>query len=67
MTSWDTNFTITQGQNYVLTISYNETYEENVTINTEPGKSKYIAFFDITIKDLETTHKDKFQKAYTLP
>ncbi len=65
--AWNTDFTVNQGENYALTISYNETYEENITINTESEKSKYFSFFDITIRGLETTYKDKFQKSYTLP
>jgi len=67
MTTWSTDFTVDQGEDYVLTISYNGTYEENVTIKMESGKSKYVAFFDIVLKGLETTYKDKFQKSYTLP
>ncbi len=67
LSAWNTDFTVTQGENYTLTVSYNETYEENITINTESGKSKYIGFFDITLRGLETTYKNKFQKSYTLP
>jgi len=67
MTAWYTDFTVTQGENYTLTVSYNETYQENITINTYSEKSRYIAFFDITIESLRETYKDKFQKSYTLP
>jgi len=66
-TRWDTNFSITQGDNYILTVSYNETYEENVTIATKSNESVYVGFFDITLIGSKTTHKDKFQKSYTLP
>jgi len=66
-TRWDTNFTITQGENYILTVSYDGTYEETVTIATEANESKYVGFFDINLIDSETTYKDKFQKSYTLP
>ena len=65
--SWDTSFTIVQGMINILTIGYNGTYEENITIQTEMNESGYIGFFDITLIGLETTYKDKFQKSYTLP
>lgn len=64
---WDTNYSITQGNNYILTVGYNQTYEENVTIETKANKSVYVGFFDITLIGSKTTHKDKFQKSYTLP
>jgi hypothetical protein len=64
---YDTSFSITQGTHYTLTVSYNETYEENITIETESEKSKYVGFFDVTLTGSETTYKDKFQKSYTLP
>ena len=64
--SYDTSFSITQGTHYILTISYNRTYEENITIETASEKSKYVGFFDITLIGSETTYKDKFQKDYTL-
>jgi hypothetical protein len=66
-TNWITTFTIVSGQDYILTVSYNDTYQSNITIETESGKSKYIAFFDIFLTGLGTTYKDKFQKSYTLP
>jgi len=65
--SWDINYTINQGSNYILTLGYNETYQENITIQTQPGKSIYVGFFDVTFTGLEDTYKDKFQKSYTLP
>jgi hypothetical protein len=64
---WDTNFTITQGNNYILTVGYNGTYSENITIQTKVNKSIYVGFFDITLTGSKTTYKDKFQKSYTLP
>jgi len=66
-TGWDTSFVITPGDDYILTVSYNNTYESNITIKTASGDSKYIGFFDISLGSLETTYKDKFQKSYTLP
>jgi hypothetical protein len=65
--SYTTSFVITQGTHYILTVGYNGTYEENITIVTESGKSKYVGFFDVTLTGKETTYKDKFQKSYTLP
>jgi hypothetical protein len=63
---WDTNFTITQGNYYTLTVDYNDN-QENITIGTKVNKSVYVGFFDITLTGSETTYKDKFQKSYTLP
>ncbi len=63
---WDTNFTITQGQNYVLTVNYDNN-QENISIGTKVNKSIYVGFFDITLTGSTTTYKDKFQKNYTLP
>ena len=65
--SYNTSFSITQGTHYVITVSYNRTYVENITIETVSGKSKYVGFFDTTLIGKETTYKDKFQKSYTLP
>ena len=67
MSIWNTNFTITQGNSYILTVGYNGTYSENITIQTKINGSVYIGFFDITLNGSETTYKDKFQKNYTLP
>jgi hypothetical protein len=65
-TSWDTNFTIAQGNNYILTADYDGN-EQNITIGTKVNKSVYVGFFDVTLTGSETTYKDKFQKNYTLP
>ena len=64
---WDMNYSISQGSNYVLTVGYNGTHVENVTIDTKVNQSVYVGFFDITLVGSETIHKDKFQKSYTLP
>lgn len=64
---YDTSFSIVQGTDYILMIEYNRTYEENITIRTEVGESKYVGFFDVTLVGEETTYKDKFQESYTLP
>jgi hypothetical protein len=63
---YDATFTITQGENYKLTIDYLDR-SENVTVETENGKSVYTAFFDISLAGTEIIYKDKFQKSYTLP
>jgi len=65
--SHDISFDIIQGTNYILTVDYNRTYNENITIETKPWENKYIGFFDITLIGKQTTYKDKFQKTYTLP
>ncbi len=66
MSRWDTNFSITQGTDYKLTIKYNNTYGENVTIETESGKDIFTVYFDVTFRGRELTYKDKFQKTYKL-
>ncbi|MDI6825718.1 MAG: hypothetical protein QMD36_00790 [Candidatus Aenigmarchaeota archaeon] len=63
---YDTSFDINQGTHYILTVRYNGTYEENITIKTKSWKSIYIGFFDVTLNGSKTTYKDKFQKSYTL-
>jgi len=62
---WDTNFSITQGYTYLLTVNYNNTYHEEILIETN-GKKLYVTFFDFTFSSPHLTHKDKFQKSYTL-
>jgi len=64
--SWEVYYSITQGDNYIITIGYNGTYEENITLNTKTNKSVYVGFFDITLIGTKTTYKEKFQKSYTL-
>ena len=64
---WDTNYSISQGSNYFLTIAYNGTNEENITIDTRANEGVYAGFFNITLVGSETIYKDKFQKSYNLP
>lgn len=64
---WDISYSINQGLNYILTIGYNNTYEESIIIETKPQQSVYTAFFDVTLENPEIMYKDKFQKSYTLP
>jgi len=66
-TSWNTNFNINPGNDYVLTIFYNNQLEGNLTVVTKTTKNTYSGFFDITLTGSEATYKDKFQKSYTLP
>jgi hypothetical protein len=63
--TWYTNFTITPGNGYVLSISY-DSQPQNITIITDDQKSVYVGFFDINLIGSETTFKDKFQKTYIL-
>jgi len=66
-TSWNTNFNINLGNDYILTISYNNQFEGNLTVVTKTTKNTYSGFFDILLIGSEVTYKDKFQKSYTLP
>lgn len=65
-TKRESTFTITQGTNYAVTISYNSTYTENMTFITRNGFKYYNAFFDIALRSRDTTYKDKFQRSYRL-
>lgn len=65
-TRWDTNFTFTPGSLYVLTVEYNSTYVDNVTIKTKANKDIYVGFFDTTLKTLEATYRNKTQEIYKL-
>jgi len=64
--SWEIYYIITEGSGYVITVGYNDTYRENITINTKINKSVYVGFFDITLYGAKTTYKEKFQKSYIL-
>lgn len=64
---WDTNFSITQGTDYKITIRYNSTYGENVTAETESGQDMLTSYFDVTLRGKESSYKNKFQKTYRLP
>ncbi len=63
---WDTNFSITQGTDYKITIRFNNTYGENVTAETKNGQDVFTTYFDVTIRGKETTYRNKFQKSYKL-
>jgi len=65
-TRWDMNFTFNPGSNYNLTVSYNSTYTENVTIKTKSNRDIYVSFFDVTFKTFEAVYKNKTQERYTL-
>lgn len=65
--SCNANFSFEPGKTYILTVSYNETYTQGITIVTQNSKDMYVGFFDITLTGSEMTYRDKFQKNYTLP
>lgn len=62
---WDTNFTITPGNDYILTVSY-DSIANNVTIETKSNKDVYVGFFDVFLKSSEAVHRSKYQKSLTL-
>lgn len=66
LSRWNTNFSITQGTDYRITIRYNSTYGENVTVETENGQDFFTAYFDVTLRGKEAIYKNKFQKTYRL-
>jgi len=65
-TKWDTSFTFTPGTNYNLTVSYNSTYTQNVTIKTKNNKDIYVGFFDITLQTSGAVYTNKTQDTYKL-
>jgi len=63
---WETNFSYTPGNLYVIHISYgSNTYNESMVLDT-PNRDKYYAFYDIELTGTDTTYKDKFDKSYNL-
>jgi len=64
---WETNFSYTDGNLYVLYISYDSgAYNESITLDTPTNKNRYYGFFDVELVGTESTYKDKFQKSYKL-
>ena len=67
VSSWITNFNINPGDDYILTIFYDNQFEGNLTVLTKMAKNTYSGFFDVTLIGSEETYKNKFQNSYTLP
>jgi len=63
---WDTIFTITPGTTYELIVSYNNTYNETVTIKTRNNNNVYVGYFDVYLETSDTIHRKNFQKSYKL-
>lgn len=64
---WETNFSYTPGNLYVLYISYDSgEYNESITLDTPSNKDRYYGFFDVELVGTESTYKDKFQKSYKI-
>ena len=59
---WGTSFTITPGNSYTLTITYDET-TENVSINTKSNKDVYTGFFYILLESEHASHETRYQKS----
>ena len=64
-TRWDTNFTITPGTNYNLTLTYDSTVE-NITIKTKGNKDVYTGFIYLLLESEDATHSGKYQKTFNL-
>jgi len=62
---WDTNFTITPGSDYILTVTYDSTIN-NVTIETKSNKDVYVGFFDVSLESSDAIHRSEYQKSITL-
>lgn len=63
---WDTYFSFSPGSGYVLTVGYNSTYSENVTIKTKSNKDVYVGFFDISFETSTAVYRNKTQETYIL-
>lgn len=63
--TWDTNFTITPGNQYILTLTYDGT-TENVTIKTKQNKDVYTGFFYVSLESEDATHTKLYQNYMNL-
>jgi hypothetical protein len=63
---WEANFTLKPGSNYNLTVSYNSTNEQNITIKSKNNKDIYVSFFDITLKTPEYVYRNTTQEKYNI-
>lgn len=64
---WDTSFSsISPSSTYVLTVGYNSTYSENVTIKTKSNNDVYVGFFDISFETSTAVYRNKTQETYNL-
>lgn len=62
---WDTNFSITPGTKYTLTLSYDGVVE-NITIKTKKNKDVYVGFFYISLESDSAIHKARYRKTMNL-
>ena len=62
--SWETVFTFSPGEDYLLTITYNQA-SESVTIETGSG-DVYVGFFDVRLETEKSLRRRVFQKSYLL-
>ena len=63
---WETYFSFVPGDNYNLTISYNSTYTQNITIKTKNNKDIYVGFFDMTFQNPNAVYTNRTQDTYKL-
>ena len=66
---WDTNLSFNSGDpspTITLTVEYNSTYSENVTIRTKNNKDVYVGFFDISFETSTAVYRNKTQETYNL-
>jgi hypothetical protein len=57
---WDTNFTITPGTTYTLSLTYDSTVE-NITIKTKKNKDMYVGYFYVLIESENAVHQTRYQ------
>lgn len=63
---WDTSFSFTPGSTYLLMISYNSTYSQNVSVKTKNNKDIYVGFFDTTLKTPDSLYRNSSYETYNI-
>jgi len=67
---WDTSFTVTAGNTYLLNITYNTEggsgTKETIEIKTKKNKDSYTGFFYVIMSGASANHASKYQKYIVL-
>jgi len=63
---WTSTYQIASGSNYTITIGYNNTYKQNMTVRTRSGRRIYVGYYDIILRAKESMNNDRFQDTFVL-
>ena len=70
---WDSNFTITPGDNYVVYLTYNSTANdgstvktESISIDTKNDRDVYDGFLYVLLESTDASHTAKYQKTFKM-